>query len=100
VQNLFDTVEKTYGGTDLLFCNAGVTTGGPFLDHKPSDWAWVYDVVLQGTANCIQVFYPSMVARKSGHIILTGSQAGMVPNWVTEHGIPASFPSRFCLNFL
>jgi short-subunit dehydrogenase len=27
-----------------------------------------------------------MVARKSGHIILTGSQAGMVPDWVTEHG--------------
>ena len=86
VQSLFDSVTKKYGATDLLFCNAGVTTGGPLVDHKPSDWAWVYDVVLQGTVNCIQVFYPSMVQRKSGHIILTGSQAGMVPDWVTEHG--------------
>jgi 3-oxoacyl-[acyl-carrier protein] reductase len=33
-----------------------------------------------------KIFYPEMVARKSGHIILTGSQAGMVPDWVTEHG--------------
>ncbi|KAH8670386.1 hypothetical protein BGZ60DRAFT_375558 [Tricladium varicosporioides] len=86
VQSLFDKVKEAFGGVDLLFCNAGVTTGGPFLEHKPSDWAWVYDVVLQGTINCIQIFYPDMAKRKSGNIILTGSQAGMNPNWVTEHG--------------
>jgi NAD(P)-dependent dehydrogenase (short-subunit alcohol dehydrogenase family) len=86
VQNLFDIVTNKYGATDLLCCNAGVTTGGPFLEHRPSDWAWVYDVVLQGTANCVQVFYPDMAKHKSGHIVLTGSQAGMVPDWVTEHG--------------
>jgi NADP-dependent 3-hydroxy acid dehydrogenase YdfG len=86
VQNLFDVVKEKFGSTDLLFCNAGVTTGGPFLKHRPGDWSWVYDVVLQGTVNCIQIFYPDMVSRKSGHIILTGSQAGMVPDWVTEHG--------------
>ena len=86
VRSLFKTVAEKYGHADLLFCNAGVTTGGPFIEHRPSDWNWVYDVVLQGTVNCIQSFYPDMVARKSGHIILTGSQAGMVPDWVTEHG--------------
>lgn len=86
IQNLYEAVVERYRTIDLLFCNAGVTTGGPFLEHKPSDWAWVYDVVLQGTVNCIQVFYPEMVKQKSGHIILTGSQAGMVPTWVTEHG--------------
>ena len=86
VQKLFDTVNNTYGGTDILFCNAGVTTGGEFLKHRPQDWAWVYDVVLHGTANCIQIFYPAMAERKSGQIVLTGSQAGMVPDWFTEHG--------------
>lgn len=86
IQELFNVVTEKYNHTDLLFCNAGVTTGGPFIEHRPSDWSWVYDVVLGGTVNCIQIFYPDMAVRKSGHIILTGSQAGMVPDWVTEHG--------------
>ena len=54
--------------------------------HREQDWKWVYDVVLHGTAYCVQVFYPEMVKRKTGHIVFVGSQAGMVPNWFTLHG--------------
>jgi 3-oxoacyl-[acyl-carrier protein] reductase len=86
VSNLHNEVTKAYGGVDLLVCNAGVTTGGPFLEHRTEDWNWVYDVVLQGTVNCIQLFYPDMVRKKSGHIVLIGSQAGMAPTWVSLHG--------------
>ena len=86
VQNLFDTVTKEYGPTDILIANAGVTTGGEFVKHREQDWSWVYDVVLGGVTNCVQIFYPEMVKRGSGHIVLTGSQAGMVPDWFTEHG--------------
>lgn len=46
----------------------------------------MYDVVLHGTAYGVQVFYPEMVKRKTGHIVFVGSQAGMVPNWFTLHG--------------
>jgi short-subunit dehydrogenase len=46
----------------------------------------VYDVNLKGVVHCVQSFYPDMVARKSGHVVIVGSQAGMVPNWVTQHG--------------
>ena len=38
VQHLHDTVMERYGQCDLLFCNAGVTTAGPYLDHRPEDW--------------------------------------------------------------
>lgn len=86
VENLHKEVTAKYGTVDLLVANAGVTTGGPFIEHRPSDWNWVYDVVLQGVVNCIQLFYPDMVKQKSGHIVLIGSQAGMVPTWVTLHG--------------
>jgi 3-oxoacyl-[acyl-carrier protein] reductase len=75
-----------FGRCDLLFCNAGVTTAGPYLDHRPGDWDWVYGVVLGGVSNCIQSFYPDMCKQKMGQIILTGSQAGAVPDWFTLHG--------------
>ena len=86
VANLHKTCTETYGFVDLLVCNAGVTTTGPFLEHRQSDWDWVYGVVLNGTVFCVQMFYPDMAKRKQGHIVMTGSQAGMVPDWVTEHG--------------
>lgn len=86
VQDLFDETIKAYGKVDLLVANAGVTTSGPFLDHREADWDWVYDVVLKGTVYCIQIFYPYLCKQKSGHIVLTGSQAGMVPDWFLDHG--------------
>ena len=81
------TSTTTFSDIDLLCCNAGITTSGPYLAHRAADYDWVYGVVLHGTINCIRTFYPSMCARGSGgHILLTGSQAGLVPDWFTEHG--------------
>lgn len=86
VQNLHDETIKAFGHVDILACNAGVTTGGPLLDHRSEDWDWVFGVVLHGTVNCIQAFYPGMCERKTGHILITGSQAGMNVTWVKLHG--------------
>lgn len=86
VRRLAAEVEAEFGGTDLLCANAGVTTSGPFLDHRDADWDWVMDVVLKGVTNCIQAFYPTMAARGSGHIVVTGSQTGYAPDWVLGHG--------------
>lgn len=86
VQNLHDEAITAFGHVDILACNAGVTTGGPLLDHRPEDWDWVFGVVLNGTVNCIQAFYPGMCERKTGHILITGSQAGMNVTWVKLHG--------------
>jgi len=86
VRNLKAEITKAGLQVDILVCNSGVTTSGPYHEHRESDWDWVYGVVLFGTTYCIQEFYPDMVSRKSGHIVINGSQAGMVPNWVTLHG--------------
>ncbi|KAF2251955.1 NAD(P)-binding protein [Trematosphaeria pertusa] len=86
VKNLKAEITKAGLQVDILVCNAGVTTSGPYHMHRDSDWDWVYGVVLHGTQYCIQEFYPDMVERRSGHIVINGSQAGMVPNWVTLHG--------------
>lgn len=71
---------------DLLCANAGVTTCGPYLDHRDEDYDWTLGVVLNGVTNCIQAFYPAMAARRSGHILITGSQTALAPDWVVGHG--------------
>ncbi|KAF2735800.1 NAD(P)-binding protein [Polyplosphaeria fusca] len=86
VKNLKSEITKAGLQVDILVCNAGVTTSGDYHLHRAQDWDWVYGVVLNGTHYCIQEFYPDMVQRGYGHLVINGSQAGMVPNWVTLHG--------------
>jgi NAD(P)-dependent dehydrogenase (short-subunit alcohol dehydrogenase family) len=74
------------GAIDLLCANAGVTTAGPLLDHNDADWDWVFGVVLHGVVHCIQAFYPPMAHRRSGQILITGSQTCLCPDWVLGHG--------------
>lgn len=87
VMELWDSI----GPIDLFVANAGVTTTGPYFEHRREDWDWVLGVNLQGVVNCVQAVYPRMVARGRGQLVLTGSQVGMVPNWIFEHGpyVPA-----------
>lgn len=86
VRNLAARAVAEFGGVHLLCANAGITTSGPFLDHGDKDWDWVYDVVLRGVTNCIQAFYPLMAKAGAGQILITGSQAGLVPDWTLGHG--------------
>lgn len=86
VRKLAARAVEEFGAVHLLCANAGVTTAGPFLEHKDEDWDWVYDVVLRGVTNCVQVFYPLMAKAGEGHILMTGSQAGLVPDWTLFHG--------------
>lgn len=86
VRNLASRAVEEFGAVHLLCANAGVTTAGPFLDHQDEEWNWVYDVVLRGVTNCIQAFYPLMARAGDGQIMITGSQAGLVPDWTLYHG--------------
>ncbi|QTH24982.1 SDR family NAD(P)-dependent oxidoreductase (plasmid) [Rhizorhabdus wittichii] len=86
VRDLADRAVTEFGAVHLLCANAGVTTAGPFLNHGDEDWDWIYDVVLRGVTHCIQAFYPLMAKAGEGQILLTGSHAGLVPDWVLGHG--------------
>lgn len=86
VRELAQRVAADFGAVDLLCANAGVTTAGRYVDHDDDDWDWSIDVNLRGVTNCIQAFYPAMVARGAGTILLTGSQTSLVPDWVLGHG--------------
>lgn len=78
--------EAELGPVELVCANAGATTFGELADHTDDDWDWSLDINLRGATNTIQAFYPAMVARRSGTIMLTGSQTALAPDWVLNHG--------------
>jgi NAD(P)-dependent dehydrogenase (short-subunit alcohol dehydrogenase family) len=73
VNVLVETVTTSLGPPDILFNNAGVTTGLPLVDLPPAEWERIINVNLTGTYLCCRAFAPGMIARKRGSIINMGS---------------------------
>ncbi len=79
VTALADHVFDTYGACNLLFCNAGVTSGGggkPW-QQEPNDWRWCFGVNVFGVAICTWAFVPRMIGSgEPGQVIVTSSGDG------------------------
>ena len=79
VSVLADHVFEAHGACNLLFCNAGVTSGGggkPW-QQEPNDWRWCFGVNVFGVAICIWAFVPRMIAGgQPGQVIVTSSGDG------------------------
>lgn len=79
VAQLADEVYDRYGHVDLLFNNAGVTSGGggkPW-QQEANDWRWCFGVNVFGMAICTSTFVPRMiVADRPGQVINTSSGDG------------------------
>ena len=79
VTALADHVFEVYGGCNLLFCNAGVTSGGggrPW-QQEPNDWRWCFGVNVFGVAICTWAFVPRMIdSGQPGQVIVTSSGDG------------------------
>ena len=79
VNALADHVFDTYGRCNLLFCNAGVTSGGggkPW-QQEPNDWRWCFGVNVFGVAICTWAFVPRMIeSGEPGQVIVTSSGDG------------------------
>lgn len=71
-----EQVEKTFGGIDIVFANAGVQGFKPILEMDDEDWNTHIDVNLTGTANVLRTFAPYLVKRGGGRIIMTSSTQG------------------------
>ena len=76
---LADHVFSAHGRCNLLFCNAGVTSGGggkPW-QQEPNDWRWCFGVNVFGVAICTWAFVPRMIASgEPGQVIVTSSGDG------------------------
>ncbi|QJE95176.1 SDR family NAD(P)-dependent oxidoreductase [Luteolibacter luteus] len=65
------------GTLDYLFNNAGVTLLGEAHKVPFERWKWLLDINLMGVLNGVMQVYPVMVKQGRGHIISTGSVAGV-----------------------
>lgn len=77
VDDLLDAV----GGrtVNVLCANAGTGTGGAFMDIDADDWIHAVDTNITGTLYLLQKALKSMIARRNGRVLVTGSIAGYVP---------------------
>ncbi len=76
---LADHVFATHGQCNLLFNNAGVTSGGggkPW-QQEPNDWRWCFGVNVFGVAIGVSTFVPRMIeGGEPGQVINTSSGDG------------------------
>jgi NAD(P)-dependent dehydrogenase (short-subunit alcohol dehydrogenase family) len=65
------SLERAWGGVDVLVSNAGVYPAAPFLEMSHEAWDEVLDVNLRGTFLVCQRLARGMVARGGGGAIVT-----------------------------
>lgn len=81
VASLVEDVYGTEGRCDLLFANAGVTSGGGGLpwEQEVNDWRWCFSVNVIGLAATVLAFLPRMLeAGRPGEVVATSSGDGGV----------------------
>lgn len=79
VAELADAVWERHGRCDLLFLNAGVTSGGGGLpwQQEPNDWRWCFGVNVFGAAIGVHEFVPRMLADgRPAQVVTTSSGDG------------------------
>lgn len=81
---LFATIEKEFGGLDILVNNAASGYNRPVLEQKPKGWEWTLNINARATLFGAQYALPLMQGRGGGHIVnitSMGSQR-VLPDYV------------------
>jgi NAD(P)-dependent dehydrogenase (short-subunit alcohol dehydrogenase family) len=68
-----------FGRVDIVMSNVGILVKGLPLDIPLEAWEQVLDVNVLGMVRVINAFLPSLLAQGSGHLVTTGSTAGLFP---------------------
>lgn len=77
VEALFQTVEQTFGGVDILINNAGISRIQMLCDTPPADWENVFSVNTEAAYLCAKRALSHMVHEKWGRIINISSMWGL-----------------------
>lgn len=70
---MFQTIFSEFGEIDVLVCNAGISFFGLINDMTFLEWQNVLNTNLSSAFYCCKQVIPSMVARKSGRILMISS---------------------------
>ena len=78
IEALPQKVIDQHGKVDLVFNNAGVTTGAHFKDMDEDNWNWVMGINFNGVVNSTRAFIPHLINNSEAAIVNTSSIFGMV----------------------
>jgi NAD(P)-dependent dehydrogenase (short-subunit alcohol dehydrogenase family) len=79
VAALVDVAMSTFGHVDIVMSNVGVIAKGLPLEIPLVGWSEIIDVNLLGTVRVLQAFLPPLLQQGAGHVVTTGSTAGLFP---------------------
>ena len=79
VAALAETTLREYGRIDIIMSNVGVIAKGGPLEVPMDAWSSSVDINLLGTVRVLRAFLPTLIERGSGHVVTTGSTAGLFP---------------------
>jgi NAD(P)-dependent dehydrogenase (short-subunit alcohol dehydrogenase family) len=79
VESLREQATACFGPVHIVCLNAGVSPSGPVLATSDDTWRWLLEVNLIGVLNGIGAFVPGLIGRGEGHVVFTGSVAGLIP---------------------
>jgi NAD(P)-dependent dehydrogenase (short-subunit alcohol dehydrogenase family) len=77
VDALARTTVEEFGRVDVVHLNAGVSLLGPPERVPMADWKWLFEINLFGVVRGIRAFVPILLEQGSGHLVTTGSVAGL-----------------------
>lgn len=78
IEALPQKVIDQHGKVDLVFNNAGVTTGAYFKDMDEENWDWVMGINFDGVVNSTRAFIPHLIKNSEAAIVNTSSIFGIV----------------------
>jgi glucose 1-dehydrogenase len=80
VQQMFDRIDRDWGGLDILVNNAGIDgQRAESWASDPAAWHKVLEVNLFGAYHCARLALKGMIARKSGVVLNTSSVHEVIP---------------------
>jgi len=72
VKDMNAAAAETFGGVDILICNASSRGQNPFLEMTHEEWRRVIDISLDGSFFLAQAAVPHMVEKGWGRIVTLG----------------------------
>lgn len=78
VRAMVQKILSDHGKIDILINNAGVGTYKSFVDSSSDSFESVWRTNFLGAVYCIKEVLPSMIRRRSGHIVNMASVAGKI----------------------
>ncbi|MHB1582779.1 MAG: SDR family NAD(P)-dependent oxidoreductase [Acidimicrobiales bacterium] len=79
VAELAEATLRRHDRVDVVMSNVGVIAQGDPLAIPLAAWSSVVDVNLLGTVRVLGAFVPRLLEQQHGHVVTTGSTAGLFP---------------------